>query len=128
LFWRVPVDDENCTSYLVGIMNAPAGDGARRLVETPGVTPNEMSEDVLHGKLSVEQVPSTYTQRDMFWVEDYVAQVGQGAIEDRSIEHLGRRDQGVLALRKVWERELRHLEEGKSLKQWQSTAGLRSVW
>jgi 5,5'-dehydrodivanillate O-demethylase len=109
-------------------MNAPAGDGARRLVEPTGVTPNEMSEDVLHGKLSVEQVPSTYTQRDMFWVEDYVAQVGQGAIQNRSNERLGRRDMGVVALRKVWERELRAVAEGKSLKQWQSAGGLRSVW
>jgi len=101
---------------------------ALRLVEPTGVDPNEMSENILAGKHPVEQLPPEYTQRDMFWVEDYVVQVGQGAIEDRSIEHLGRRDQGVLALRTVWERELRHLAEGKPLKEWQSTGGLRSVW
>jgi 5,5'-dehydrodivanillate O-demethylase len=128
LFWRVPIDDEHCTSYVVGIMMAPGGEGSRRLVEPTNVSPNDMAEDILGGKLTVEQIPGEYTQRDMFWVEDYVAQVGQGAIQDRSNERLGRRDMGLVALRRVWERELRAVAEGRPLKQWESTGGLRTVW
>jgi hypothetical protein len=50
--------------------------------------------------------------------QDYVAQVGQGTIMNREEEHLGRSDGGVIVLRKIWERELRALAEGRPLKNW----------
>ena len=55
---------------------------------------------------------------DFVMLEDEVAQTGQGAIAVRSNEHLGRSDRGVFLLRKIWERELRNLAEGRPLKQW----------
>ena len=36
----------------------------------------------------------------------------------RSNEHLGRSDRGVFLLRKIWERELKNLAEGRPVKQW----------
>ena len=51
-------------------------------------------------------------------LEDEIAQTGQGAIAVRSNEHLGRSDRGVFLLRKIWERELRNLAEGRPVKQW----------
>ena len=51
-------------------------------------------------------------------VQDYVAQVGQGAIADRAHERLGRSDVGVILLRQIWARELQALAEGRPLKQW----------
>jgi len=57
-------------------------------------------------------------------VEDYVAQVGQGSIADHADYHLGRNDVVVILLRKLWERELRALAEGKPLKQWKPPASL----
>jgi len=51
-------------------------------------------------------------------LEDYIVQVGQGAIADRINERLGRMDVGVILLRKIWERELQALAEGRPLKQW----------
>ena len=42
----------------------------------------------------------------------------RGAIANRSREHLGRSDIGVVFLRKLWERELRALADGRPLKQW----------
>jgi 5,5'-dehydrodivanillate O-demethylase len=51
-------------------------------------------------------------------IEDEIAQRGQGVIADRNREHLGRSDSGVILLRRIWQRELRALAEGKPLKQW----------
>jgi len=55
---------------------------------------------------------------DFVMLEDEIAQTGQGAIAMRGNEHLGRSDRGVFLLRKIWERELRKLAEGKPVKQW----------
>ena len=55
---------------------------------------------------------------DHVLIEDEVAQTGQGAVANRSREHLGRSDTGVLFLRKLWERELRALADGRPVKQW----------
>ncbi len=51
-------------------------------------------------------------------IEDYTAQVGQGAIADRENERLGRSDVLVILLRQLLSREMRNLAEGKPLKQW----------
>ncbi len=51
-------------------------------------------------------------------IQDIVSQWGQGTIRDRSKERLGRSDKGLILLRKIWERELRALAEGRPLKQW----------
>jgi hypothetical protein len=54
----------------------------------------------------------------LFNVQDYVSQVGQGTIADRTRERLGRTDVSVIMLRKLWRRELRALAEGRPLKEW----------
>ncbi len=50
--------------------------------------------------------------------QDYVAQVGQGTIVNRSLEHLGQSDAGVILLRKIFERELSAMRDGRPCKQW----------
>jgi hypothetical protein len=55
---------------------------------------------------------------DIVKVQDCVSQVGQGRIADRSEEHLGKTDESVILFRKIWERELRALHEGRPLKRW----------
>ena len=39
---------------------------------------------------------------DLVRLQDDVAQLGQGAIADRSAEHLGRADVGLTAIRRLW--------------------------
>ena len=70
------------------------------------------------GALRLEDVDKNLGTYYLFWVEDYVVQVGQGIIPDRTDERLGRVDVGVILLRKLWERELRALAEDRLLKQW----------
>ena len=42
-------------------------------------------------------------------------------------EQLGRSDAAVILMRKIWQRELSALKEGKSLKQWRRTARLAAT-
>jgi 5,5'-dehydrodivanillate O-demethylase len=71
---------------------------------------------VLEGRLRLDDIDPNRT--DHVLIEDEVAQTGQGAIANRSREHLGRGDIGIVLLRKLWERELRALADGRPLKQW----------
>lgn len=123
--WDVPMNDTHALEFrlrrlpLAGEKAAAyrarrAGAGA---VTTPSVV--QMGEAVLMGKVN-------YTELDKFFpdkialvhCQDYVAQVGQGAIADRGEEHLGRSDVGIIVFRKIWERELTALAEGRPLKHW----------
>lgn len=59
----------------------------------------------------------------LFSVEDYLTQVGQRPIAPRQHEQLGRIDQGVILLRKIWQRELAALATGRPLKKWAAKTG-----
>jgi 5,5'-dehydrodivanillate O-demethylase len=139
LFFRVPIDDEHCVSYCVERTHL-GGDAAReyeerrRQTEGDSVTTNdEIGRAVLAGKLRIRDIDArtilsdSSGYSDVFWTEDYVAQVGQGVIADRTKERLGRTDVGVILLRKLWERELKALAEGRPLKQWTTSSGMGEV-
>lgn len=115
--WRVPVDDEN---HLIAI--------ATRAREGADDSRNERSSEkiaqlgtaIRAGKLTIEDLPL-----DGYYVPvtDDVTQIGQGVIADRSIERLGRSDNGLILLRSLWSRELRALAEGRPLTQWRHPEG-----
>jgi 5,5'-dehydrodivanillate O-demethylase len=67
---------------------------------------SELVNDVLGGRRSFGNLISSR-------IQDAVMIVGQGAIADRSAEHLGRTDAAVILLRKLWRRELKRLAEEK---------------
>lgn len=135
LFFRVPVDDEHTVSFAVERTHLE-GEAARLYTErrreaqkAPITSTENVGLDVLAGRLGIEEIDthtilsgSGYT--DIFWTEDYVCQVGQGAVADRPAERLGRVDAGVVLFRQVWRRELRALAEGRPLKEWTCSSGL----
>lgn len=51
-------------------------------------------------------------------LEDYIAQIGQGRIVDRSKDHLSRMDKGVMLLRQIRQRELGALADHGKPKEW----------
>ena len=61
---------------------------------------------------------------DLVRLQDDVAQVGQGLITDREGERLGRADVGVIAIRRLWERELQAFSEGRPTKKWKRDASI----
>ena len=70
--------------------------------------------EVLAGRLHLDDIDPD--RIDFVMVEDEIAQTGQGKIPDRANEQLGRSDTGVILLRKIWQRELRALSEGRPTK------------
>jgi 5,5'-dehydrodivanillate O-demethylase len=88
--WRMPVDDYRTRSFIVKFK--PFKDGqkvAEKARDQPEVPP------LMRG---------TRRKFDMTTVngQDCASQVGQGALTDRTAEHLGTSDRGVILVRKLW--------------------------
>ncbi len=122
IVFKVPVDDENHIHFEVRAIPL-TGERGRAWIEERRELRTQAERDrpelvraIISGKLRLSDVDPNRV--DFVMLEDEVAQTGQGAIAVRSNEHLGRSDRGVFLLRKIWERELRNLAEGRPLKQW----------
>jgi 5,5'-dehydrodivanillate O-demethylase len=133
-FWRVPVDDDNCVNFVVDYMPLTpeqAESYRKRRQAQPEASPaelNALGEQILAGKLRIEDLPQDMSIYKTFWIEDYVTQVGQRQRSGQSRpEHLGVTDVGVILKRKIWERELKALAEGRPLKEWHTPAGLADM-
>jgi len=84
-------------------------------------SPAQVTEDVLAGKLRIQDLDPDYP--GLFQVQDNVALAGQGRITDRSQDWLGQSDKGIILLRRIYERELGALADGRPLKDWKRPAG-----
>jgi 5,5'-dehydrodivanillate O-demethylase len=122
IVFKVPVDDENHIHFEVRAIPL-TGERGRAWIEERRELRTQAERDrpelvraILSGKLRLSDVDPNRV--DFVMLEDEVAQTGQGAIAVRGNEHLGRSDRGVFLLRKIWERELQNLAEGRPLKQW----------
>jgi 5,5'-dehydrodivanillate O-demethylase oxygenase subunit len=122
LVFKVPVDDENHIHFEVRAI-ALTGERGRAWIEARRELRAKAERDrpelvraILAGKLRLSEVDPN--RIDFVMLEDEIAQTGQGPIAPRRNEHLGRSDRGVFLLRKIWERELRSLAEGRPIKQW----------
>jgi 5,5'-dehydrodivanillate O-demethylase oxygenase subunit len=122
LVFKVPVDDENHIHFEVRAIGMTGEPGRAWIEERREMRAKaerdrpELVRAILAGKLRLSDVDPN--RIDFVMLEDEIAQTGQGAIAVRSDEHLGRSDRGVFLLRKIWERELRNLAEGRPIKQW----------
>ena len=103
-------------------MNGPAAKALEktRREQTEGVGDrlNQLGDQILAGELTIENLGAELSTYEIFRVEDYVTQVGQGPLANRSAERLAQLDMGVVMRRKLWEREMKALAEGKPLTEW----------
>jgi 5,5'-dehydrodivanillate O-demethylase len=130
LIFHVPVDDENSTAFDVNLVPGLAGEEAERFRQRrralqegdnyPEDFPYEFAQAILAGKKTVRDVPADLSLYKQFWIEDYVTQVGQGRIADRSAERLGRNDAKPIFRRMLWQREVAALAASRPTKQWTS--------
>jgi 5,5'-dehydrodivanillate O-demethylase len=136
--WRVPVDDEHCISFGVDLVHLK-GDSAKRYQElhererleqarrtAVGPSVVELGEAVLSGKLKITDIKDIENS-NLILIEDYIAQVGQGAVPDYTEEKMGHGDAETFLRRKIWERELRALAEVRALKRWTYPPQLSAV-
>ena len=82
-----------------------------------GRSPNELGAAVLRGEIRIQDLEGD-DRANIVWVQDYAVQVGQGPIELRKKENLGRSDTALILLRKIWVRELQALADGSPLTAW----------
>jgi 5,5'-dehydrodivanillate O-demethylase len=121
--WRVPIDDDSMMTCSIGLRKIDpelASLGKLRPAQKVDPDPLTLTEDIMSGKLRIQDVDSSYPA--LFILQDNVVLRGQGRITERSLDRLGQSDKGIILLRKIWERELRALEEGTPLKDWRRPA------
>jgi 5,5'-dehydrodivanillate O-demethylase len=104
----VPVTGDNVALYQEGYEKSLA-------IRSAALSPAEAALDIMTTAASIED----YKDHPMLVeVEDLIAQWGQGVVPDRSAEHLGRSDAGVIRLRRLMARELQAIEEGRPTTSW----------
>jgi 5,5'-dehydrodivanillate O-demethylase len=128
--WIVPADDAH-VNRMVCQFSPVTGDAAQRLQDyllTHGYEPtdepglyfgrNPYDPAQHHEELFLERMIPEPALSELTSAQDYVAQVGQGSIVDRSQERLGRSDAGVRFMRGIFLREMAALRDGRPLKRW----------
>jgi 5,5'-dehydrodivanillate O-demethylase len=125
LFWFVPIDDERHIQFWLTRVRA-TGDVAQRIRERRrrrrteiDLAHQDVCEDILAGRLTLRDVDPARV--DLVQLQDDIAQVGQGRIVERETERLGRGDVGVIAIHRLWNREISAMLEGLPLKRWERT-------
>ena len=117
-----PIDDETNRWFitnLVGVSGAAKEtylekrDQYRRKQATMGPA-EELAREVMAGRVRFAEIEHP----DRVRVQDIAVQAGQGPIADRSNERLGRSDAAIILWRKILERELRAMDQGRKLKRW----------
>jgi 5,5'-dehydrodivanillate O-demethylase len=129
LAWRVPIDDHQHASFQVDVQHVTEGERGRLYRERHAARTekaqelNELAQAVLRGDI---RIPDIEDKSYIHWIQDYVIQVGQSPIEQRR-ECLGDTDEIIILQRKIWEREIKALAEGKPTKQWTRTRKLAEM-
>ena len=88
--WRVPVDDYSTQSFILKFFPFKDGQSTRRPKRKSTQRPPLMRGSRM--KFDMTTVNG----------QDAAAQIGQGRIADRTAEHLGYSDRGVIQVRKLW--------------------------
>lgn len=122
--WRIPVTDTLHMTFIVQGVSIAGEDIDKFIAARDEVNAQiaalesfkDVSRRVMSGEIAMSDIPP---RPDITGIQDYVTQVGQGEIVDRSAEHLGRSDLAIVLLRRMWERELRALEMGEPLTSWE---------
>jgi 5,5'-dehydrodivanillate O-demethylase len=115
--WNVPVDDTH--TYKVGVYAIPSvGPEEDRATLEHFEQFGDYNPADHHDELFLEKKWPQDPSLQLTPAQDYVAMMGQGAIVDRTREHLGKSDMGIALLRKVFWREMEALRNGHPTKPW----------
>ena len=120
--WRVPRDDEHHENFgITKVVLPPDREAeyldlmASRRTSAPSI--GDITARVLAGETSLEDAEDALAPEHAGFkpfIEDCVIQEGQGRTRP-DLEHLGRTDIGTALIRKLWQRELKSMLDGKPL-------------
>ena len=99
LHWRVPIDDTHTQIYIMVFTPSPDG----RCVEQPEDPPVEFTDQLL---------PNGEYDLTTFYGQDRMAWETQGPIYDRTQEHLGATDRGIIMFRRLLSEQIKIVEQG----------------
>ena len=124
--WDVPLDDEHSLEFRLRRLPL-TGRGWRKPTE-PAMPLRPQSRKSPSRKWARQCSRESYVSRS--WIassetrshwcihKTMSRKLAKAQLADRTQEHLGRSDIGIILFRKIWERELRALAEGRPLKKW----------
>ncbi|NMG36081.1 Rieske 2Fe-2S domain-containing protein [Azoarcus sp. TTM-91] len=119
--WHVPVDDHNCywyaifTSFTGPVNKEQMREQRLKLYELPDYTSRQNKRNN-YGYSVSEQNTQTYTGMGMdINVHDQWAIESQGTIQDRTREHLGTTDKGIIAYRRILVDAIERTQAGDSV-------------
>lgn len=117
--WHVPVDDYNCywfaifTSFTGPVDKQQMREQRLKLYELPDYTSRKNKRNN-YGYSVDEQLTETYTgMGDDINVHDQWAVESQGPIQDRTREHLGSTDKGIITYRRQLVRAIESVQAGE---------------
>jgi phenylpropionate dioxygenase-like ring-hydroxylating dioxygenase large terminal subunit len=118
IHWHVPVDDTTHWKYLVNFRrSAPMDKEAFRRQMAPAIGPGyRMPRNQANRYLQDREEMRTRTFSGMgaaFHVHDAFATESQGAIQDRTQEHLGTTDRAIIQARQMLLRGIHDVQEGR---------------
>jgi 5,5'-dehydrodivanillate O-demethylase len=123
LAWWVPVDDTRHTQFTVVAVRGKTREQfdeylqrQMQLRRQRDLDREALMKAVLSGETGIDEVDASRVH--LLFLQDDVAQAGCGMLQDRPPEHLGRSDVGVIAVRKLWLRELRAFAQKAPLTTW----------
>lgn len=115
--WMVPVDDEHSVRFTINATPSSGAEIDRIVTENAEIHGNYNPADH-HDELFYDDKYPNEVVFKLTSAQDYVAQMGQGVIADRTNERLVTSDEGIALLRKIFFRELDRLREGRLTKSW----------
>jgi 5,5'-dehydrodivanillate O-demethylase len=132
LAWWVPIDDERHTQFTVVAVRGKSREQFDRYLERQlalrrqrDLDRETLTRKVLSGELHMDEIDQSRVH--ILFLQDDVAQAGCGLIHERPPEHMGRSDVGVIAVRKLWLRELRAFAQGQPLTTWKYDPSFQPV-
>jgi 5,5'-dehydrodivanillate O-demethylase len=132
--WTVPIDDEHHMDVSLNLSVATEEEAEEYRKRRQGALDKEPAPamELLKAVLEGRMTPVELAKYDLHGASgnlmNGIARWGQGTIPDRTIEHLGHADGATILYRKIYEREIQALAEGKPIKQWSWPLDLHAVW
>ena len=121
--WWVPIDDDRHSQFTVVAVRGKSREQFDRylgrqmeLRKQRDLDREMLTRKVLTGEIHMDEIDQDRVH--ILFLQDDVAQAGCGMIHERPEEHMGRSDLGVIAVRKLWLRELRAFAQGEPLTTW----------
>ena len=84
----------------------------------------DLMKEIIAGRMHIDDVPADHP--DIILIQDGIACLAQPFLKDRTSEYLGASDRQVVMVRRLWNSELKALDEGKSLTTWHVPRDLKT--